>query len=60
MIYKFLDILEIMNYDNTTYCITSNQKFYPLGLFKNKHSKEQNFRMLFYGQPPQFFEGFSY
>jgi hypothetical protein len=60
MIHKFLDILEIMNYENTIYSITLNQNFYPLGLFKNTHSKEQNFPMLFYGQPQQIFEGFSY
>ncbi len=49
-----------MNYENTIYYITSNQNFHPLSLFKNKHSKEQNFQTLLYGQPQQFFEGFSY
>jgi hypothetical protein len=27
------------------------QDFHPLGLFKDKHSKELNFPTLFYGQP---------
>jgi hypothetical protein len=36
------------------------QDFHPLGLFKDKHSKELNFPTLFYGQPWQNFQGFSY
>jgi hypothetical protein len=36
------------------------QNFHPLGLFKDKHSKEQKNSTLFYSQPQQNFEGFSY
>jgi len=40
------------------YC--SSQNFHPLGLFKNKQSKELNFPIFFYGQPWQFSKSFSY
>jgi hypothetical protein len=50
MIHNFLDAPKIMDYENTIYSITSNQNFHPLGLFKDKHSKEQNFPTLFYKQ----------
>jgi hypothetical protein len=36
------------------------QNFHPLGLFKDKHAKELKFSTLFYSQPQQNFEGFSY
>jgi len=36
------------------------QNFHPLCLFKDKHSKEQKISTLFYSQPQQIFEGFSY
>jgi hypothetical protein len=49
-----------MDYKNTIYSNAPNQNFRPLGLFKNKHSKELNFPTLLYGQLLQFFEGFSY
>jgi len=60
MIHKFLDVPKIMDYENTIYSIAPNQNFHFLGLFKYKHSKELNIPTLFYGQPRQFFEGFSY
>jgi hypothetical protein len=49
-----------MDYENIIYSIAPNQNFHLLGLFKNKHSKDLKFPTLFYGQPRQFFEGFSY
>jgi hypothetical protein len=39
-IHHFLDAPKIMDYENTIYSIAPNQDFHPLGLFKNKHSKE--------------------
>jgi hypothetical protein len=60
MIHNFLEVPKIMDYENTIYFIAPSQHFHPLGLFKYKHSKEQNFPTLFYGQPRQFVEGFSY
>jgi hypothetical protein len=48
MIHNFLDVLKIMDYENTVYYIAPSQKFQPLGLFKNKHSKELKFLTLFY------------
>jgi len=49
-----------MNYENTIYSTTLSQNFHLLSLFKDKHSKELNFPILFYGQPQQFSKGFSY
>ncbi len=49
-----------MDYEKTIYYIAPSQHFHLLGLLKNKHSKELKFPTLFYGQPQQFFEGFSY
>jgi hypothetical protein len=49
-----------MDYENNVYFIALSQNFHPLGLFKYKHSKEQNFPTLFYEQPRQIFESFSY
>ncbi len=60
MIHNFLDAPKIIDYENTIYSIAPSQKFHPLGLFKDKHSKEWNFPTLFIGQPWQFFEGYSY
>jgi hypothetical protein len=40
------------------YC--PNKKIHLLGLLKNKHYEEINFPTLLYGQPQQFYEGFSY
>jgi hypothetical protein len=51
MIYKFLNAPKIMDYENIIYFIAPSQKFHPLSLFKNKHSKELNFPTLFYMQP---------
>jgi hypothetical protein len=39
MIHNFLDVSKIMDYENIIYYIAPSQNFYPLGLFKNKHSK---------------------
>jgi len=60
MIHNFLDVPKRMDYENTIYYIAPSHHFHHLGLFKNKHSKELNFPTLFYSQPQQFFEGFSY
>ncbi len=38
MIYKFLDVQKIMDYENTIYYIAPSQNFDLLALFKNKHS----------------------
>ncbi len=43
----FLDIPKIIDYKNTIYYIAPNQIFHPLGLFKDKHLKEQKFPTLF-------------
>ncbi len=51
MIHNFLDIPKIMDYENVMYYITPSQNFHPLGLFKDKHSKELKFSTLFYEQP---------
>jgi hypothetical protein len=40
MIHNFLDAPKIIDYENTIYSIAPSQKFHPLGLFKDKHSKE--------------------
>jgi hypothetical protein len=45
---------------NNGYYITPSQNFHPLGLFKDKYSKELKFPTLFYGQPQQFFKSFPY
>ncbi len=58
--YIILDVPKIMDYENNVYFIALSQNFHPLGLFKYKHSKEQNFPTLFYEQPRQIFESFSY
>ncbi len=60
MIHNFLDAPKIMDYENTIYSIAPSQNFQPLDLFKNEHSKKKKFPTLFYGQPWQFFEGYSY
>jgi hypothetical protein len=39
-----------IDYQNTIYYVTPSQNFHLLNLFKNKHSKEQNFLTLLYGQ----------
>jgi len=49
-----------MDYDTIIYFIGPNKIFHPLNLFKNKHSKEQNFPTLFDKQPQQFSKGLSY
>ncbi len=49
-----------MDYENIIYFIALSQNFQPLGLFKDKYYEELNFSTLFYGQPWQFYEGFSY
>jgi hypothetical protein len=51
MTHNFLNVLKIMDYENTIYFIAPSQDFHPLGLFKDKHSKELNFLALFYKQP---------
>jgi hypothetical protein len=51
MIHNFLNVLKIMDYENIIYFIALSQDFYPLGLFKNKHSEKLNFLTLFHGQP---------
>jgi hypothetical protein len=51
MIHNFLDGPKIIDYKNTIYSIAPSQNFHPLGLFKDKHSKELKFSTLFYGQP---------
>jgi hypothetical protein len=40
-----------MDYENIIYSIAPSIDFHPLGLFKNKHSKELYFPTLFNGQP---------
>jgi len=60
MIDKFVDAPKIMDYENTIYSIVPSQNFHPLDLLKDKHSKKLNFPTLLYGQPWQFFEGYSY
>jgi len=40
MIHNFLEVQKIMDYENIIYFITRKQ-FHLLGLFKNKHPKEQ-------------------
>jgi hypothetical protein len=60
MIHNFLDAPKIMDYENNIYFNAPNQNFHLLSLFKDKHSKELNFLILFYGQLQQFSEGFSY
>jgi hypothetical protein len=49
-----------MDYKNIIYSIAPSQNFHLLSLFKDKHSKKLNIPTLFYGQPQQIFEGFSY
>ncbi len=58
MIHNFLDVQKIMDYENTISSIAASQNFHPLGIFKDKHLKEQKFSILFYKQPWQIFEGF--
>jgi hypothetical protein len=60
MIHSFLNAPKIMDYENTIYFIAPNQNFHPLGLFKDRHSKEQNFSTLFFGQTKEFSKGFSH
>jgi hypothetical protein len=43
MIHNFLEAPKIMDYENTIYFIALSQHFHPLGLFKDKHSKEISF-----------------
>jgi hypothetical protein len=50
MINIFLDAPKITDYENTIYFIAPNQYFHPLGLFKDKHSKELDFPRLYYEQ----------
>jgi len=57
MIHNILDAPKIMDYENTMFSGSPNQKFHLLNLFKTKHSKELNFPTLIYEQPS---EGFSY
>jgi len=57
---KFLDVPNIMNYENIMYFIAPSQNFHPFDLFKNKHLEKLNFPTFFYGQPRQFSKGFSY
>jgi hypothetical protein len=42
MIHNFLDASKINDYENVIYSIIPNQKFHPLGLFRDNHSKELN------------------
>jgi hypothetical protein len=51
MIHNFLDVQKIMDYENTISSIAASQNFHPLGIFKDKHLKEQKFSILFYKQP---------
>jgi hypothetical protein len=50
LIHKFLDVPKIMDYENTISSIAPSQNFHPLGIFKNKHLKEQKISILFYKQ----------
>jgi len=50
MIHNFLEVPEIMGYQNTICFITSSQHFHPLSLFKDKHLEKLNFPTLFCGQ----------
>jgi hypothetical protein len=59
MIHNCLEVPKL-NYENIIYFIFPSEHFHPLGLFKNKHSKELKFLALFYGNLRQFFESFSY
>ncbi len=43
MIHNFLEAPKLIDYENITYSIPPNQHFHPLGLFKDKHLKEQIF-----------------
>jgi hypothetical protein len=58
MIHNFLNVPKIMDYENTIYFIVSNQNFHPLGLSKDKHSKELNFPTCFTGNFDNFFKAF--
>jgi hypothetical protein len=60
MIHNFLDNPKIMGYEVTIYFVAHNQNFHLLGLIKDKHYEDLNLPTLFYGQPHQFYEGFSY
>jgi hypothetical protein len=51
MVHNFLEVLKIMDYENTIYSITLSQHFHLLNLFKDKHIEKLNFPTLFYGQP---------
>jgi len=51
MIHNSLDPPKIIDYENIIYFIAPSQDFHPLGLFKDKHSKELNFPTSLYGQP---------
>jgi hypothetical protein len=44
MLYNFLDVQKIMDYDNIICFIAPNQNFHPLSLFKYKRIKKQNFQ----------------
>jgi hypothetical protein len=48
MINNFLNAPKIMDYENTMFSGSPNQKFHLLSLFKTKHSKELNFPTLIY------------
>jgi hypothetical protein len=51
IIHILLDVSKIMDYENF---IAPSQNFHPLGLFKDKHSKNLKFPTLFYWQPDNF------
>jgi hypothetical protein len=50
MIHNLLEVPKLIDYENIIYSIAPSQHFHPLGLFKDKNSKELNFPTLFYGQ----------
>jgi hypothetical protein len=47
MIFNFLDVPKIINYENIIYFVAPSQSFHPLGLFKYKHSNKLKFSTLF-------------
>ena len=51
MIHNFLDAPKISDYENIVYFVAPSKNYHPLGLFKDKNSKELNFPILFFGHP---------
>jgi hypothetical protein len=58
MIHNFKNVPKIMDFGNAIYFIVSNQNFHPLGLSKDKYSKELNFPTCFMGNLDNFLKVF--